>query len=198
MVTLPALPMLDAIGALLQSRSCTLSIVIVPVPESSALATSTVNSVPLSAVVPQGWPSVTPSAANWPPPRSRICRFACAPSEPRNPPIWMLALPDGSDRFAERVNVTLKPSMLVALERVIVTGNVAVACAFDSTLDAAPTLTTAWAEAVLSNAKNPASANRNARTRGPRQTSKTAAMGTPRNGGGGGTPRRDARTPIAG
>jgi len=70
-VTLPALPIVEAIGAFEQSRSVTLSIVIVPVPEASALATSTVNSVPVSWVVPQGRPSVTASAAYWPPPRSR-------------------------------------------------------------------------------------------------------------------------------
>jgi len=92
----------------------------------------------------------------------------------------MLALPEGSDRFDERVNTTLKPSMLVGLERAMVTGNVALACVLEITLDGTPTLTTAWAETLLPRTTNPASAKSIARTRGARHTSNAAAIGHPR------------------
>src|SRR5262245_47503058 len=173
---LPEVPMLDGIAAFEQSRSVTLSIVIVPMPDGSALATSIVNSVPASAVVPQGWPNVTPSAAYWPPPRSRTWSVVGAPSEPRNAPIWTLPLPAGSDRFAERVNTTLKPSMLVALVRLTVTGNVALACVLLSTLEGAPTLTTACAHADPASNREPAAAVRQARVSTAKGAEKPAAV----------------------
>src|SRR5262249_8158960 len=122
----------------------------------------------------------TPSAAYWPPPRSRTWSVVGAPSEPRKPPIWMLFVPPGSVRFEERVNVTLKPSMLVELERVIVTGNVALAWVLLNTLEGAPTLTTAWANALPVRARTAARASGRKRAEmAMREHSPCAAKGYP-------------------
>jgi len=53
--------------------------------------------------------------------------------------------------------------MLVLLLREIVTGNVALACVFESTLEGEPTLTVAWAQALPVNMRTPATAIRQAR-----------------------------------
>src|SRR5438477_2611330 len=91
----------------------------------------------------------------------------------------MLPVPEGSDRSAERVNTTLNPSMLVAELREIVTGNVALACALDSTLDGAPTLTVAWPQALPAHKRAPATADRQARANNARRTTTIAAMQNP-------------------
>jgi hypothetical protein len=61
-VTDAALPITEGSGLLSQSRSRTLTTVTVPIPEGIALDTAMLSIVPLVAVLPQGAPSVTPSA----------------------------------------------------------------------------------------------------------------------------------------
>src|SRR5438552_1062176 len=75
-----AVPITEDKVLLLQSRSTTLSIVSVPVPELTPL-TATLNIVPLVELVPHGGPSVTSSAVYEPPPWSMTLKLVVPPPE---------------------------------------------------------------------------------------------------------------------
>src|SRR5215472_5737783 len=90
-----------------------------------------------------------------------------------------LPVPEGSARFDEAVNTTLKPSRLVGLLREIVTGNVAVAWIVESTLEGAPTLTVACARALPANTRAPATAARQVRAKLRQRSAIPAGMRNP-------------------